>query len=322
MPDTSGPLRSPPAAWVAPDARADESPVVVVAVGGHPPAPHVQAGRGWEVPVPLRPFSIADRLDGSLRILKLAPATVLTLAAVAVVPVQLVIALSLRGASPADGFEQFDAVFGRALLTILSDGRGELVVVGILLVLLETLSVSLVAAGLTVLVAGWYTGQPPTTTEVLTAAVSRLPALVGAWVLVHLAEAACGVVLLVPALVPMTLFAVAAPVVASERLGAWRALRRSSQLTRRAFPLVLGTCLLVAVVDFLLRFSLTAIGVVYASSGGPAGWVVAAVVGLAARLVTVPFVAGTAALLYLDLRVRLEGLDIELAAADRSFDGR
>jgi hypothetical protein len=56
---------------------------------------------------------------------------------------------------------------------------------------------------------------------------------------------------------------------------------------------------------------------VYLELDLPAAWAVNTAVAAAALLVTVPFVAGVATLLYLDLRVRTEGLDIELAAARR-----
>lgn len=266
-----------------------------------------------EVPVPLRALTIGDRLDGALRILKLAPATVITLAAVAVVPVQLLAATLLRNAPSAS----LEAVFGRPLVTLFVDDLGGRTGVALFLVLLDSLSVSFVAVGLVSLVTGWHLGVRRPTADVLRAASSRLPAVAAVWVLVHLAEVAFGLVFVLTALLPMTWFAVAAPVLGAEGHGPWTTLGRSFHLTKRAFPLVLGTCLLVALVDVVLRFTLTAVGGFYVDAGWPAGWAVSTAVALGARLVTVPFVAGCAVLLYLDLRVRLEGLDIELAAADR-----
>jgi hypothetical protein len=113
----------------------------------------------------------------------------------------------------------------------------------------------------------------------------------------------------------MTWFAVVVPVIGVEGVGPWRAMGRSFSLTKRAFASTALTCVLVAVIDLFLRFALTTISLGFGEL--PAGWAVAAVFNTASRLVTIPFVAGCATLLYLDLRVRLEGLDIELAAADR-----
>ena len=44
------------------------------------------------------------------------------------------------------------------------------------------------------------------------------------------------------------------------------------------------------------------------------GWPVAALGAIIGQVVTTPFVAAATTLLYLDLRVRTEGIDIELAA--------
>ncbi|MEL7209322.1 MAG: hypothetical protein AAGK32_13985, partial [Actinomycetota bacterium] len=48
-------------------------------------------------------------------------------------------------------------------------------------------------------------------------------------------------------------------------------------------------------------------------------WVLIAVVGSLVGVLTTALQAGTATLIYLDLRVRTEGLDLEMAAA-RHFD--
>jgi hypothetical protein len=115
----------------------------------------------------------------------------------------------------------------------------------------------------------------------------------------------------------MTWYSVVSVVVACEGVGPTKAMRRSFRLTSRRFGAVLLVCLLVVVVDLLLSGALTAIGALYVEAGGPAGWAVNTAVAAAALLVTTPFVAGAATLLYLDLRVRTEGLDIELAAGRR-----
>src|SRR5690606_40516043 len=109
-------------------------------------------------------------------------------------------------------------------------------------------------------------------------------------------------------------FAVVTPVVAVERAGTVAALRRSADLCRRRPATVLGACLSIAAADLVLRgvLSLSAALWVGADLGG--GGAVAAVVGVAARLVTVPMVAGAITLLYLELRVRVEGFDLDVAA--------
>jgi hypothetical protein len=51
------------------------------------------------------------------------------------------------------------------------------------------------------------------------------------------------------------------------------------------------------------------------------GWILPAAVGVVSSLVTMPLVAGITVLIYLDLRVRTEGLDLELRAADAFTPG-
>ena len=46
------------------------------------------------------------------------------------------------------------------------------------------------------------------------------------------------------------------------------------------------------------------------------GWVLLAAGGVLTSLITMPVVAGATVLIYLDLRVRTEGLDLELQAAE------
>jgi hypothetical protein len=308
--------------WVAPDGRVDDvaTPVVAAPVPGPAASGAPVAARGAarppDVPVPLRPMTTGDRLDGAFRILRLAPATVVTLAALAVVPVQLLSVVLLPGA-PDPGRAPFEPMLGRAVVTILADDDADRIVRGLVLMALESIALSFVTAGITLLLVGWYTGSRRTTGDVVAGAARRLPALTVAWVLVHLAEVTLGVALVVPALLAMAWGAVAAPIVAAEGRGGGASVRRSFALARRSFAPVLGTCLAVALVDLVLRGALTAVAAAYAGSELPAYRAAVVAVSMAVRLVTVPFVAGAAALLYLDLRVRLEGLDIELAAQER-----
>jgi hypothetical protein len=85
------------------------------------------------------------------------------------------------------------------------------------------------------------------------------------------------------------------------------------KLTQTRYGAVLVVGLLVAVVDLVLTVALTGIGFVFEFFDW--GWIVTAVCSAGSSLITVPFVAGAATLLYFDLRVRSEGLDLELGAA-------
>ncbi len=302
--------------WVAPDSQAEAAPV-------HPPpspAPGAAAAGGRSgppaVPVPLRPLTIPDLLDGALRIWKLAPATVAGLAAVFVVPTQAVIGfLSRDDLDDVEIGQTLSDAFSATGPDDLDSGLAtDAFLVG---VLVQGIALAFVTAGVATLVSGWYVGRRTPGGELVKVALRRGLPLVVAWVLVHVVEGLFAVLLLVPALVPLTWFAVVSPVVACEGVGPVMALRRSFALCRRRFGSVLATCLLVVLVDAVLSGALTALGALYVEGDLPAAWVVNTAVATAALLVTVPFVAGVATLQYLDLRVRTEGLDIELAADRR-----
>jgi hypothetical protein len=261
-------------------------------------------------------MTVPDLLDGSLRILKLAPGTVVGLTAAVSLPVQLLLGILTRSTIEDTDFVQvFDDAFAGSAST---DAGGAVNVAAFVLgLVLDGIVLSLVAAGLTVLVAGWYTGVSRQAGDLLRLMARRAVPLAVAWVLVHLTQAVFALSLVVGALLPMAWFAVVAPVIACEGVGPWRALRRSASLTRRRLGAVIGTCLAVAFVDVLLTAALTGAAGFYVALELPGEWLVNTAIGAAASLVLTPFVAGVAALLYLDLRVRVEGLDVELAARQR-----
>ena len=297
--------------WVAPDTPA-----------APPPAPAAPSAATTTAVVDdaaasvLRPLTTPDILDGALRAWKRAPGTMAAVAAIVIVPAQLLVGYLTRNAVEdldiggtftdivsSSGSEDVDTGFG-----------GDLFFLGLLV---DGMTLAFVTAAVARLVAGWYTGRSIAFGALVTGVLRRSWALAIAWMLVHAVEAVFAIALLVPALVPMTWFAVVSPVIACEDAGPLRAMRRSFRLCKRRFGTVLGVCLLAALVDAALSGALTAVAAIYVELDLPAGWVVNTAVSAGALLVTMPFVAGVATLLYLDLRVRTEGLDIELAANRR-----
>jgi hypothetical protein len=136
--------------------------------------------------------------------------------------------------------------------------------------------------------------------------------------------------------VPLMIFlavrlAFSAPALLLEQLSVRAAMRRSWRLGTGSFWRVLGiillTGLIAAVVNGLLGFPFSMIGALagaaLGSDGGPDGPLLAVAVtqGVAgigtilSSTVTAPFSAAVTALLYIDLRMRREGLDVTLAEA-------
>jgi hypothetical protein len=120
-----------------------------------------------------------------------------------------------------------------------------------------------------------------------------------------------------------------APTYVLERGTVRGSIARAWRLTRGAFWRVLGIGLLTVVIGSVLSSILQVpgsivseiIGFSSASSGSPSGggvvaaFVVGAVFGIIAATITTAFTGGVTALLYVDLRMRREGLDVALAAA-------
>ena len=246
-------------------------------------------------------------------ILKRAPATIIGLTALFVIPLQVLGAFLGRGT---DGILAEELVEeGNATVDFgptLASGASALVVQ-----LGSMLALVVVAAAIARLVSAWYVGHDLTTSELLRATLPLTWALFASCVLVHLLEAVAIVGLVLP-LAVMTWFLVTAPVIGAERVGPIRAMRRSVRLVNRRFWPVLGAALLGYLVELLFVYAIGLLPLVASLFIGTEGiaWVIPAAVGVATQLITMPFVASVTVLIYLDLRVRTEGLDLELRAGE------
>ena len=179
--------------------------------------------------------------------------------------------------------------------------------------------------------------------SLLTALLSTVAvaALVGPGITLLAVSGTAGAIALlvgVPAAVAMVVWisvrlAFAAPALLLEDLGVVAAMRRSWRLVDRSWWRVLGVLLVMtiiaAVINGLLQTPFSVIGLVVATalSGdasastaqlGPAMLLNAGITnigGVIASTVSAPFAAAVTALLYIDLRIRREGLDVALARA-------
>jgi hypothetical protein len=133
-------------------------------------------------------------------------------------------------------------------------------------------------------------------------------------------------------------FALATPTVVLEGQGPWTSLARSWRLTKgsswRVLGIVLLTLILVLVATGILElpFDLISLAAGRGSSNGThglafglgsttvVGTLITAVGAIVGGAVTRPVLAGTRVLLYTDLRMRREGLDIALQAATSQQD--
>jgi hypothetical protein len=264
-------------------------------------------------PVPLRPMTIADILDGGIAVIKAAPRAVFVISGAFVIPLELVSAWVDRDSLADRGLA---GAISAATSSSGSSNSG-ITASSMVLIALTGMVLALVTGAIAHLVSSWYADRNPTAGEAIRTALRASPALIGAWVVVHLAEAVGVVCFVVGLLFVMPLFLVVSPAIVVERVGLWGGVRRSGQLTRVRYGAVLGTGLLIALVSIVLTVALSGLGLVFSFLSF--GWIIDVICRGASSLVTVPFVAAATTLVYLDLRVRAEGLDLELDIAEH-FD--
>jgi hypothetical protein len=299
-------IRSPgwtPGSAAATDATA--GPAIDAVIDDAPEA-------GPRLPVPLRPMTMADILDGAVEILKLAPRTVIALTAVLVLPVQLAtVAVANSGVQNPTVI----GVLGSPIFVgqVGSDRSN----VAVVLFVLSSAMLPILTAAIAWLAGSWYGGASPGLAEVGRATVGRIPALLLAWLLVHLAEAvAAGVTFFLLGLggvAVMVIFLLTAPAIAVEGVGPLAGMRRAARLARRGFFTLLLIAVLSAIVENVVFFAFVALSRL--TAGYSWGWIVTSVLVTLGTLVSKPILAGATALAYIDVRVRAEGLDLELAAS-------
>ena len=152
-------------------------------------------------------------------------------------------------------------------------------------------------------------GREPTAFESYRFGMARLWSILWVGILVGLAAFAGFILLVVPGIFVLVRLSVAIPALVVERLRGGEALSRSWSLVRGHGWRVLGT--------FVTVFALTGIvtGIFTAPASG-SGWLLRAVLAAIAQVITTPFTAIVTLLVYLDLRARAEGLDLETLARE------
>jgi hypothetical protein len=294
--------------WVAPGAEETSAQ--------HGPgrtAVETPAGRG---PF-LRPRTMADLLDGGFVFLKQQPRTAITIAAVFAIPIQLVVAWLQRDSIGSAGLVEIfsdPTGFNSAAATEDGGGSGLASVIGLVG---PSVALPFIAGAVAAVLSATHSGRAITAGEALRAAGRRWWALLAAWVLVHLLEGVATVLLVLPMLAVMALCLVTAPAIVLEGLGPVAGMRRSFRLCSGRFWSVLAVGVVSGLVVGLVSEALVVIPQLIGESvGGTVGWVLVGVSGSVASLIAWPVLAAVTVLVYFDLRVRLEGLDLELDAVD------
>jgi hypothetical protein len=275
--------------------------------------------------VPLRPLALGEILDGGIDLLRRNPRATIFLGALAAalgqaiaIPVQLVTQNLTIGSSSIEEEPDVVAVFTEVLALSVST----------LLMFLVSVTLSTMLSGILASpVANAVLGHPTSLEEVLSRLRARFWPLLGVGLVVAAATAVGLLLAGVGAIFVFVVTALAGPVVVLENAGVRQALRRSWYLTIGDFWRVLGVRALTMGVSFLMAFVLSVpfevLKVVFGGSGftGPAplgSLLVTAVGAILGGAITSSFASCVDGLLYVDRRMRAEGLDIETAQLARA----
>ena len=313
-----------PAPWSAPDATDDGRHTMVTAGG---PASPVQASEPiyHRRPdgIPLRPLGIGELLDGTFSTIRRNPRATVGLAAL-LVTLQQVLSVGLQLA--ADGLPTLVGAGDDTVSTeMVIGGFG-----GITGMLVAAVVGAVLTGMLVVVVSEDVLGRRVTAVDVWRRIRPRVWALLVAAAISGVLPYIGLLFLIIPGLILWPLWALTTPALVLEGLGPFAALRRSARLTSPALLRVWWTRALSVLMGLLIQvvvalpFELAAFAVTRAvTDGQPDRAAVVAVLALtalgeiAAGMITAPFLAGVLALLYLDRRMRAEGLDFVLRRQER-----
>jgi hypothetical protein len=316
---------APAAPWSAPDATADGAgapppPGPAPAAAAAEPAYREQPGG-----IPLRPLGVGDLLDGTFSTIRRNPRATIGLAAL-LVTVQQALAVGvqvLTGGLPtmtgfADGFS----------VTAIG-GYG-----GIIGTLLAAVVGAVLTGMLVVVVSEDVLGRRTSVGEVWRRVRPRVWALLVAAAIAGLLPYLGLVFLVAPGVILWGAWALTTPALVLEGLGPFAALRRSWRLAWPGFGRVWGVRalseLIAALMQYLVAvpFALASLLVAYGLDTGDGerlpvlAQALVVLGGIAAGTLTAPFLAGVLALLYIDRRMRAEGLDLVLRREERTAGRR
>ena len=261
------------------------------------------------VPISEGPLGVLDLLDGSFAVLRQRARVIVAIVAGLVLPVALLEAWAARDDLGGSSFSELfrDPAASPA-------ATSPFAAYDLLFFLTQGLGLAVTAAGgvaVSRVVAGWLEGEDLSALDALRFTARRLPALAGAFVIVHALEGVGFLLLGVPGLAAIVLCSLTSPVLAIEGLGPVAAVRRSAELVRRRpGPLIGLTLLLVAVQYGVGQAVGTLPGAVAIFIGPDRTWPLLAASNTITSLILVPVTGAAMCLAYLDNRFRTEGFDL------------
>jgi hypothetical protein len=333
-PTPPDPPSAPPPQYNAPPYNAPQDPQY--SMPQYPGAPHSgpqyapppQYGMPRYAPkpgvIPLRPLSFGEILDGSISTIRAYPKQMLGLSAlVSTVTNLLVVGIAIYMFNETDLLTPSLPPFATENDVALENLRLTFVLALPALVL-SVLARMFLGGLLTIVIGKAVLGQPVTLGEAWRRVAPRFGALLVVSILFTLLVAAATFVFVIPGIWLYVLFSLASTALILEGAKVGRSFGRSRALVRgawwRTFGVLLVALIITAILQNIVQIPVNLLdgGLNRLTGSGPVpglelGLLLSAVGGILAETITQPFTCGVTTLVYLDRRMRREGMDIELA---------
>jgi hypothetical protein len=191
---------------------------------------------------------------------------------------------------------------------------GSLLLLELLVIVVSLVATSLATAAAYRLVADAYLGRPVDPDASLRFGLRRLGSVIWVSILFGLGLFAGLLLLVVPGIFVTVAWSVATPVLLAENLRGSSAIRRSRALVRGRWWPCAGVVYLMYLLELIVYFGiLFVIARIVDSSGNDSLlFVEEGVTSLIASTLVLPFHVAVTTVLYIDLRVRKEGFDVQL----------
>ncbi len=250
--------------------------------------------------------------DEAMNFLRVRPKQLLLIATLVIVPSKAIAAAvpgsSLRRARPEQIIDLIiDNVVGvdSALANVVSYG-------------LESIGLFFLGVMYGELAAAWFVGQAPSTKEILLSTFRRSHKLLAVWFAAKALLLVGGVLSMgVASLLVGVILSILAPLLGAERMSMRAAMLRSSELVSSKLGLTGFVYIITGVGAVLMRLAIkespSLILSQFVGGSRPPDWLIFGISDVVGSVVAAAFVASAAVVLYLDLRVRREGIDLDLA---------
>ena len=262
----------------------------------------------------LRPLSVGEILDASIKICIAHWRTLMQTVLVVVVPVQIINTLltadytlssldfgATQTQTPQETRDEFNRYLGSLVLGTL----------------LQLLAVLLAAAACFRAIAQSYLGEHADWRSSLSYALRRAPSLLWLTALYLLGVLIGSIFLVAPGVWLCIAWAFATPILLTEGLKGQRALARSHGLVKGRWWRTFGVIALGFILAWVVRSVVLALflaAIFFGSDNDALVLVLSALAGVVGLLITTPLLAALLTVVYFDLRVRKEAFDLELLA--------